>query len=104
MPGEYNVSTTFNVSDLSPFDVGDDLRTNPFQEEGNDEDMSNTRAWNADSIQVPIGPVTRARAKRFKQGLNGLIQYIWAENYLGGPKSDSIQDLQGWVSVIQALE
>ena len=32
--GEYNVSATFNVTDLSPFDVGDDLRTNPFQEGG----------------------------------------------------------------------
>ena len=31
---EYNVSASFNVSDLSPFDVGDDLRTNPFQEGG----------------------------------------------------------------------
>ncbi|KAH9650499.1 hypothetical protein KPL70_026409 [Citrus sinensis] len=37
LPGEYNVSATFNVSDLIPFDVGDDLRTNPLQEEGNDE-------------------------------------------------------------------
>ena len=33
LPGEYNDSATFNVSDLSPFDVGDDLRKNPFQEE-----------------------------------------------------------------------
>ncbi|KAH9697902.1 Endonuclease [Citrus sinensis] len=37
LPSEDNVSATFNVSDLSPFDVGDDLRTNPLQEEGNDE-------------------------------------------------------------------
>jgi hypothetical protein len=31
LPREYNVSATFNVSDLSPFGVGDelDLRTNP---------------------------------------------------------------------------
>ena len=36
--GEYGVSTTFNVADLFPFAAGDDfdLRTNPFQEEGND--------------------------------------------------------------------
>ena len=60
LPGRYNVNATFNVSDLSPFGVGDevDLRTNPFQEEGNDEDMASTRSWNADPIQVPIGPVT----------------------------------------------
>ena len=31
---EYNISATFNVSDLSPFDVGDDSRTNPFEERG----------------------------------------------------------------------
>ena len=36
-PGEYNVSATFNVSNLIPVDVGDDLRINPLQEEGNDE-------------------------------------------------------------------
>jgi hypothetical protein len=34
LPSEYNVSATFNVTDLSRFDVGDDLRANPFQEEG----------------------------------------------------------------------
>ncbi|GKV34686.1 hypothetical protein SLEP1_g43038 [Rubroshorea leprosula] len=34
LPGEYNVSATFNVTDSSPFDAVDDLRTNPFQEEG----------------------------------------------------------------------
>ncbi|XP_022868479.1 uncharacterized protein LOC111388049 [Olea europaea var. sylvestris] len=38
--GEYNVIATFNVTYLSPFDVGDDLRTNHFKE-GNDEGLSN---------------------------------------------------------------
>ena len=39
LPGEYGVSATFNVADLFPFTTGDDLdlRTNPFQEERNDE-------------------------------------------------------------------
>jgi hypothetical protein len=32
LPGEYGVSASFNVADLSPFDVGDDLRANPSQE------------------------------------------------------------------------
>ena len=104
LPGEYNVSSTFNVADLSPFDVCDDLRTNHFQEEGNDEDMVSTRAWNADPVQVPIGPVTRARAKRFKESLNGLIQHIWAKNHLCGPNDNSTCDLQGGVSMIQAVE
>ena len=33
-PSEYNISATFNVSNLSPFDVGDNSRTNPFEEKG----------------------------------------------------------------------
>ena len=37
LPGEYNVSASFNVADLSPFDVSDafDSRTNPFKERKN---------------------------------------------------------------------
>ncbi|KAH9649251.1 hypothetical protein KPL70_025912 [Citrus sinensis] len=53
---------------------GDDLRTNPLQEEGNDEikDKTITSTWDeaySDPIQVPIGPVTRARAKNSKKRL-----------------------------------
>ena len=43
------------------------------------EDMTNTRSRNADPIQVPIGAVTRARAKKFQNTLSGLIQGIWAQ-------------------------
>ena len=32
--GEYGVSATFNISDLSPFDMDADLRTNLFKEGG----------------------------------------------------------------------
>ena len=47
LPSEYNVSATFNVFYLSPFDVDDDLKTNPLQEEGNDEieDKTITTTW-----------------------------------------------------------
>jgi hypothetical protein len=38
LPGEYDVNGTFNVSDLTLFDVGGDSRLNPFEERGNDED------------------------------------------------------------------
>ena len=36
LPGEYQVSATFNVSDLSPCDERADSRTNPFEEGGDD--------------------------------------------------------------------
>ena len=65
LPGEYNVSATFNVTNLSHFDVDDDLRTNPFQEEGNDGGMD--REWSVDLLKIPLGPMTQGRAKRFKK-------------------------------------
>uniref|UniRef100_A0A2N9FJQ1 Reverse transcriptase n=1 Tax=Fagus sylvatica TaxID=28930 RepID=A0A2N9FJQ1_FAGSY len=71
LPGEYNISATFNVSDLSLFDVGNDSRSNPFEERGNDE---NQQALLKDPLHVPVGPITRARSKKIKETLNGLIQ------------------------------
>ena len=79
MPGAYNVSATFNVSNLSPF-----------QKEVNDEikDKTITSTWDeaySDPIQVPVGPVTRGQAKKFKKALNGLIQATWAQSNSWGP-------------------
>ena len=71
-PGEYTVSATFNVTDLSPFDAGDNLRTNPFQEEGNNG--SRAKEGSVDPLEVPLGPMTRAKAKRFKEALHVLIR------------------------------
>ena len=56
LPGEYNVSATFNVTDLSPFDVGDDLSTNLFQEKGNDGGI--TKEWSVNPLEIPLSPRT----------------------------------------------
>jgi hypothetical protein len=100
LPGEYNISATFNVSDLSLFDVGDDSRSNPFEERGNDE---NQQALLKDPLHVPVGPITRARSKKIKEALNGLIQDIWADSPTGhsklGPKED-----EGVINLIQATD
>ena len=97
--GKYNIDATFNVSDLSPFDVGDDLRTNPFEERGNDE---NQQAFK-DPLHVPVGPITKARYKKIKEALNELIQEIWANSNAGhfkfGPKEDECI-----INLIQAIE
>ena len=99
LPGEYNISATFNVYDLSPFDVGDELRTNPFEERGNDE---NQQAFK-DPLHIPVGSITKARSKKIKEALNGLIQEIWADSNAGhsklGPKED-----EGVINLIQAIE
>ena len=85
MPGEYGASATFNVSDLTLFDVGDDSRSNPFKERGDDADQPNTMCNHSnDPLEVPIGPITRARAKKLKEALNGLVQNIWSKMNLEG--------------------
>ena len=60
LPSEYNVCATFNVSDLSLFDADGgalDLRTNPFQEGGSDEDITKDH-------EALEGPMTRGRLKQ----------------------------------------
>ena len=99
LPSEYNISATFNVSDLSPFDVGDDSRMNPFEEMKNDE---NQQAFK-DPLHVSVGPITKARSKKIKEALDGLIQDIWADSNTGhsklGPK-----EYECVINLIQAIE
>ncbi|KAK4841168.1 hypothetical protein QYF36_000038 [Acer negundo] len=40
----------------------------------------NKEAALRDPLHVPAGPITRARAKRFKEALNGLIQDTWVDS------------------------
>lgn len=89
LPGEYGVSATFNVSDLSLFDVGDEesnLRTNSSQEGGNDEDIGEGVS---EGIQGLGGPMTRARAKKAKEALNqNVANLIKGGSKIDGPKCD----------------
>ena len=81
------------------FHVSDNSRTNPFEERGNDE---NQQAFK-DPLHVSVGPITRARPKKIKEALNGLIQEIQADSNAGhsklGPKED-----EGVINLIQAIE
>jgi hypothetical protein len=53
------------------------LRSNPFEERGDDEDQPNTKRNHANNLlEVPIGPTTRARAKKLKKALNRFVQNI----------------------------
>jgi len=77
MPREYGFSATFNGFDLTMFDVGDDSRSNPFEEKGDDEDQPNTKRNHANNpLEVPIGPITRARTTKLKEALSGHVQNI----------------------------
>ena len=65
----------------------------------NDENQQASR----DPLHVPVGPITRARFKKIKEALNGLIQEIWVDSNAGhsklGPKED-----EGVINLIQAIE
>ena len=70
IPGEYGVSSSFNVSNLTPFIAGDDsehLRANAFQEGRNDE--------NPKIAQIQ-GPMTRNRTKQSEDTLQQMVSVI----------------------------
>jgi hypothetical protein len=77
LPGEYKVSATFNVSDLSPFDVGEDSWSNPFEERGNDGNQGGPSL--KDPLLVPDGTITRSRTKKIKEAMQELVQSTWDE-------------------------
>jgi hypothetical protein len=57
-----------------------------------------------DLVQVPNRPVTRARAKKFKDVLNGLIQELWAQANSWKPIEHDSRGQQRIVTVIQVLK
>ncbi|XP_022891978.1 uncharacterized protein LOC111406839 [Olea europaea var. sylvestris] len=81
LSGEHNISTTFNVSDLSLFDASTDSRMNPFEEGGNDVSQgpqasksSPTSSLKKDPLIVEGGPMTRARTKQVKEAMRLLVK------------------------------
>ncbi|KAL4348585.1 hypothetical protein GQ457_17G008700 [Hibiscus cannabinus] len=74
LPGEYNVSSSFNVADLSPFDISDS-RSNPFEEGGNDTcTKAQDQAHEHDGLTFPLGPMTRAKSNQLKEKLHSIVQ------------------------------
>jgi hypothetical protein len=100
LPGEYNINATFNVSDISLLDVGDDSRLNPFEERGNND---NQQAPLKDPLHVPVGPITITRSKKIKETLNGLIQEICGDSKIGHSKLGLKED-KGEINLIQAID
>ena len=65
------MNATFNFSNLSPFDVGKNSRTNPFEERENDENhQKNTIKDSSDLLHIHGGPITRDRVKIIQAVLN----------------------------------
>ncbi|KAL4368062.1 hypothetical protein GQ457_05G022630 [Hibiscus cannabinus] len=85
LPEKYNVSVTFNVSDLSLYEPGPDLRTTRSQEGENDEDISTSLeevilvSPYKDPEEFPLGPIARARAQRFRDAITSRCVHAWKE-------------------------
>ena len=74
-----------------------------------DEDFDNTSksTWDetySDPIQVPIGLVTRAHAKKFKDALIEQIQVTWSQAIALRPNEGITRDNQTNKCMIQVLE
>jgi hypothetical protein len=68
LPAEYGVSCSFNVTDLKPYaGEGEELlsRTTSIQEGEDDEDINPDKGMTTPTkpAHVPLGPLTRARAR-----------------------------------------
>jgi hypothetical protein len=70
LPGDYNVSASFNVKDLTPYldDIDDtDLWTNhpqPGADDVHHRDYNPSRKAEHNLQEDPDGPITRAKAKQ----------------------------------------
>jgi hypothetical protein len=87
LPGDYNVSATFNVKDLTPYLEDDDdydLRTNHFQPGADDVHHGNYNpsCKAKTNIQDSDGPMTRARAKQLQRAFTSQIGMIEAASEL----------------------
>ena len=81
LPGEYGVSASFNVADLSPFDfdVGANSRTNHFEEGGNDATKVLSKPIKLNDPLHYERPITRSKTKKFKQSLNSFVLCIMSK-------------------------
>ena len=73
---KYNVSTTFNIKDLSPFHGDEDFDPRSDLSQGRGDDAEHPKVIPMDipsTHQVPKGPMTRARARALETKVTSLL-------------------------------
>jgi hypothetical protein len=55
-------------------------------------------------LEVPIGPITRARAKKLKKAMNVLVQNLWSKMDLEGLETFKEHDKQPLIHLVQVQE
>ena len=56
-----------------------------------------------DPLHVSVGPITKARSRKIKKALNGLIQEIWVDSNMGHSKLSPKID-EDVINLIQVIE
>ncbi|CAN8271450.1 unnamed protein product [Cochlearia groenlandica] len=69
---------------------------------GNDEDIQSSKDDQEDALQVPIGPMTRARGKQIKETLTGLIRELLDKENIQKSIGYDIHQVQPLLNMIQA--
>jgi hypothetical protein len=70
-----------------------------------DANQPNTKHNHAnDPMEVPVGSITRARAKKLKEALNELIQNIWSKMDLEGLGTFKEHEGQPLIHIVQVQE
>ncbi|CAL1359621.1 unnamed protein product [Linum trigynum] len=97
--GPFQVLTRINDNAyLASFLEDDlDLRANPFQVEGDDEDINTKAITSPTLVQEERGPITRSQAKAFK----GRLQSYLAEHF---PSLESNSFIGQYVNVIHVQD
>ena len=80
LPGDYGVSATFNIADLSPYEADDylsDLRIKSFQQ-GKDDGGPSTRSTNIQTVQNNQETRSKVTAiSHLMEKLQGDVMYMW---------------------------
>ena len=75
------------------------------EKRNNDADQPNTKRNHAnDPLEVPIGPTTRARAKKLKEALNEPVQNLWCKMDLEGLETFKEHDGQPLILLVHVQE
>ncbi|XP_017637300.2 uncharacterized protein LOC108479297 [Gossypium arboreum] len=82
--GQFQVLERINDNSYKLDLPGDDLKANRFEERGNDTTTPpELPAANVDPFELPVGLITRAREKRFKDATIALVNRVWGETVAG---------------------
>jgi hypothetical protein len=76
-PHTRDISVIFKVSNLSLFDIGNDLRLNSLEEIGDDTILAKT---SNDPLGVSIESILRSKIKWIQEEFNGLSQKVCVKN------------------------